>query len=378
MPHPLADTVRALRRHYDDVILPLWRGAGFNAALGLPHEALSQDGVPLPDQRYRAMACARQIYVHARAAGDAGPAHAGALFDAMLRHFHDPADDTWHFSVDPQGLALDRTQDLYTYAFVTLACAVYFERTREPRARQALLATARLIEKRFRRADGGYDAALRPDGGPLRGPEQNPIMHLTEAYQAAARVAEPAWFAGLLRDIAEDVAARYLDPATQCIAELPLASVALRAPDTGSGGNRLEPGHQFEWQSLLLSALQVYDGLALFLAVPRGCAWARTAGVDPLTDGVCAALDGDGRVRDPAQRIWAQTEYARYLALTGDHAGLERQLQHFRDRFLHEGGWREVLQSDGALARPDMPSTTPYHLATCYEALENVATKTSV
>ncbi|SAI55248.1 mannose-6-phosphate isomerase [Bordetella ansorpii] len=362
MLHALADTVRALRRHLDDVILPQWRQAGFNAALGLPHEAISQDGVPLPDQRYRAMACARQIYVHARAPGDEAAAHAAVLFDGLLRHFHDAATGNWHFSVDADARPLDRTQDLYTYAFVIFASAVVFERTRDPRARRTMLATTQAVEARFRRSDGGYDAALDATGVALRGPEQNPVMHLTEAYQAAARVAEPAWFAQKLRDIADDVAGRHLDARTQCIAELPL----------GTAGNRVEPGHQFEWVALLHCAPQVYEGLSLTLAVPRGSLWARGQGVDAATAGVCAALDPAGPVSDAMQRIWAQTEYARYLALTGDYPALAHQLEQFRTRFLHETGWREVLHPNGELARADMPATTPYHLATCYEALENV------
>jgi len=362
MPHALADTVHALRLHLDDVILPMWRQAGFNARLGLPYEALAQNGTPLPATRYRAMACARQVYAHVRAPGKAAATHADLLFEAMLRHFHDPDTGNWRFSVDGDARPLDDTQDLYTYAFVILACAAYFERTRAPRAHRALLATAQAVETRFRRSDGGYDAALDPAGAVLRGPEQNPVMHLTEAYLAAARVAEPVWFATRLRDIGEDIASRHLDPGVQCIAELPL----------GAAGNRLEPGHQFEWLALLQSAPRVYDGLALSLAVPRGCLWAREHGVAPATAGVCAQLGPGGQIGDAAQRIWAQTEYARYLGVIGDYAALSHQLAQLRARFLHPGGWHEVLLPEGSVARADMPSTTPYHLSTCFEALENI------
>ncbi|MDR3098738.1 MAG: N-acylglucosamine 2-epimerase, partial [Paraburkholderia sp.] len=53
-------TAASLRDHFDRTILPLWRGPGFNTALRLPHEALDATGAaPLPDVRYRAMACAR-------------------------------------------------------------------------------------------------------------------------------------------------------------------------------------------------------------------------------------------------------------------------------------------------------------------------------
>ncbi|HYG42300.1 MAG TPA: N-acylglucosamine 2-epimerase, partial [Bordetella sp.] len=60
---------------------------------------------------------------------------------------------------------------------------------------------------------------------------------------------------------------------------------------------------------------------------------------------------------------------ARYLAAIGDEPALAAQLAALYSRFLHSGGWRECLDAGGALARADMPSTTPYHLATCYAAL---------
>jgi mannose-6-phosphate isomerase len=358
------DAADALHRHFDEVIVPLWQTRGFNAQLGLPHESLDQAGAPLPNTpatRYRAMACARQLFVFAGVAGDAAAAHAARLFESLVRYFHDEKRDAWRFSVDAQGRPLDETQDLYTYAFVVLACAVYFERSRDARALQHMLATARLVESRFRRGDGLYSAAMDADGKVVKGPEQNPIMHLTEAYLAAARVAEPAWFAHALRGIVEAVTLHFLDPGTQCIAELPL----------GTPDNRIEPGHQFEWYSLLSMAPQVFDGLDLPQAIKRGCIWARFTGVAPGTSGVCAALDMRGGMKDPAQRIWPQTEYMRYLALAGEHQELATQLAQFRRRFIHPQGWHEILSEDGALVRADMPSTTPYHLMTAYAALQS-------
>jgi mannose-6-phosphate isomerase len=37
--------------------------------------------------------------------------------------------------------------------------------------------------------------------------------------------------------------------------------------------------------------------------------------------------------------------------------------------FLHPRGWFECKTADGQVSRADMPSTTPYHLATAYAAL---------
>jgi mannose-6-phosphate isomerase len=71
-PEPPA-ALQAFARHYDDVLLPMWLGPGWNAQAGLCYEALVLDDagsgtlVPASTARYRAMACARQLYTFARA-----------------------------------------------------------------------------------------------------------------------------------------------------------------------------------------------------------------------------------------------------------------------------------------------------------------------
>lgn len=358
----LAEQIKAFREHFDSVILPMWIGRGFNDALGLPFESLdAATGEPLPAERYRAMACARQLYVYAEAPGAAAGVHADRLFASLRRVFRDETHGGWRYSVDAQGQALDPSQDLYTHAFIVFACAAYFRRSRNADARKLLLATAEIIESRFRGADGLYHAALSPDlRQPLRGPAQNPMMHLTEAYLAAAQVAEPALFATRLRGLAQVMSQSFLSAPTQCIAELP----------QGAPGNRIEPGHQFEWLSLVRESVEVFDGLDLAESLPRGVHWARGHGVDE--GGVLAALDERGAVLDDTRRVWAQTEYLRVLAVLGDRHALAQALAAFRGRFLHAGGWYECLDRSGAVVRADMPSTSPYHLATCLAALSAV------
>ena len=79
-----------------------------------------------------------------------------------------------------------------------------------------------------------------------------------------------------------------------------------------------------------------------------------------------------GACVDGKQRIWAQTEYLRALATHGGtpaSAPLATQIGRFAARFLHPLGWYECNTADGEVVRADMPSTTPYHLATAYAAL---------
>ncbi|MGY6269598.1 AGE family epimerase/isomerase [Achromobacter denitrificans] len=358
----LAAHIRAVREHFDSIILPLWMGQGFNTDLLLPFESLDSDtGAPLPVARYRAMACARQLYVFSEAPGAAAARHADVLFESLRRVFHDERHGGWRYSVDAQARPLDETQDLYTHAFIVLACAAYFRRSRNADARKLMLATASGIEARFKTADSLYHAALSPDmEEALRPPAQNPMMHLTEAYLAAAQVAEPALFAQRLRGLAQGISHRFVHAPTQCISE----------ERQGTAGNRLEPGHQFEWLSLVQGSAPVFEGLDLAESLPRAVQWSRRHGVD--AGGVVASLDESGAVVDGTRRIWAQTEYLRVLAVQGDLSTLEAGLDAFRSRFLHPGGWYECLDADGAVLRADMPSTSPYHLATCISALPDV------
>ncbi|WP_322054565.1 AGE family epimerase/isomerase [Paraburkholderia bannensis] len=352
----------SLRDHYTRIVLPLWRGPGFNAALRLPHEAIDASGSqPLPDARYRAMACARQLFVFSQA-GDA--AHAHTLFESLRHTFRDRTHGGWFYSVDPQGAPLDTTKDLYTHAFVVFACSAYGQRFGVSEALDAARETSALILDRFKAPDGLLHAALDVSfANVIGGPLQNPLMHLTEAWLVARDATGDAAFDTAITQLCEALARGFLHAPTGCIAELPL----------GAAGNRLEPGHQFEWFWLAAQAGEQRLGASgLQEALVRAFAFAVKHGVDPVTGAVAAAFDEEGRVTDATQRIWAQTEYLRAIATHGDtvvRATLDAQIERFAGRFLTPQGWVECRSANGDIARADMPSTTPYHLLTAYNAL---------
>lgn len=358
--------IAALTRHYADTVLPLWRAAGWNEALQLPYESLDdRSGQPLVAVRYRAMACARQLFIFSHA-GPAGAARAEALFASLQRHFGD-GHGAWLYSIDTAGKPLDSRRDLYTFAFVVFACAQYHKLSGNAAALELMTRTTELIEQRFADGQGLYLSALAEDfaddGAPVL---QNPIMHLTEAYLAAYAIAGAPWYGERLQAIGAAVLARFVDPASGCVAELP----------QGEAGNRIEPGHQFEWFSLVMGEPALFAGSALEAALRRAFAFAQRHGVAAGSLGVGAALAADGTLQDATQRIWAQTEFARALAVEGSARSLDTLAlwtERFRSRFLHDGGWHEVLGPDGEVLRPDMPSTTPYHLLGAYQALQALA-----
>ena len=360
----LSALFNSVQDHFRQVIVPLWQGPGWNADMALPYEALDAEHRPLLPQRYRAMACARQLYLFSSLIGDtafpAASERASALFRSLQRHFHDGEHGGWFYSIDPQGKPLDTRKDLYTHAFILFACAHYWAKVREPLVESVLNAALEVIAVRFANGDGLYEASLDRDWSPLgSGPLQNPLMHLAEAFLATLSVREDTATRDALLALANGMQQCFIDRRHGVMLEKPLGAV----------DNWFEPGHQFEWLFLLESS-PLLRGTALQGSLERAFAFAEQSGVDPQSGAVSGMLGIDGSLRDGTQRIWAQAEYLRALTLRVDNsARLQRQLAALQQHFLHAGGWHECLDAKGAVSRRDMPSTTPYHLATCLSGL---------
>jgi mannose-6-phosphate isomerase len=360
----LSAVFTTVQQHFMDVIVPLWQGPGWNAEMALPYEALDAQHQPLPPQRYRAMACARQLFLFSSFIGHPQVADAGiraaALFRSLQQHFHDAEHGGWFYSIDPQDAPLDRRKDLYTHAFIIFACAHYWVKVREPLVESVLNAALHVVAEQFADGDGLYESVLDEDWSSLgAGPLQNPLMHLAEAFLATLEVREDAQTLAALDALAEAMQRRFVDIEHGVMLEKPLDAV----------DNWSEPGHQFEWFYLLESSEHL-RGTPLHRSLTTAFAHAEEQGVDQVTGAVVAMLEVDGSVKDGTQRIWAQAEYLRALTLRPDsEALLARQLNALQQRFLHPAGWNECLDSQGQVSRSDMPSTTPYHLATCYIGL---------
>ncbi|MDY7563152.1 AGE family epimerase/isomerase [Pseudomonas sp. 10B1] len=354
----------AIQLHFKQVIVPLWLGPGWNPQLALPYEAVDANHQPLAPQRYRAMACARQLYLFSslidQPSVPEAKLRAAALFRSLQQHFHDAEHGGWFYSIDPQGKPLDQRKDLYTHAFIIFACAHYWAKVREPLVESVLNAALTVVAERFADGTGLYEASLGQDWSSLdSGPLQNPLMHLAEAFLATVSVREDAATQAALTQLVNAMQIRFVDPLHGVMLEKPLGAV----------DNWFEPGHQFEWFFLLESSPLLQDSL-LHRSLTRAFDYTEQRGIDPMTGAVKAMLDVEGTVRDGTQRIWAQAEYLRALALRPDSgAAVARQLNALQQRFLHATGWNECLDAQGNVSRSDMPSTTPYHLATCYSGL---------
>ncbi|HEN8713911.1 TPA: AGE family epimerase/isomerase [Pseudomonas putida] len=361
-PRPTPAELARFNQHFAERIVPLWLGPGWNAEMALPYEALDATHHPLPVQRYRAMACARQLYLFSSRIEQPGAAErAAALFRSLQRHFHDAEHGGWFYSIDAQGKPLDRRKDLYTHAFIVFACAHYWGKVREGLVESALNAALEIVSEQFARDDGLYEANLGEDWSDLgSGPLQNPQMHLAEAFLQVLAVRADQGVQQALLQLCQSLQTHFIEPQHGLMLEKPRSAV----------DNWFEPGHQFEWFYLLHTSA-LLRGTPLHASIDRAFGYAEQCGVKDAA--VLAMLAVDGKVIDATQRIWAQAEYLRALALRpGSGVKLAEQLQAMHQRFLHDGGWYECRDGEGAVSRHDMPSTTPYHLATCLEGLQRL------
>ena len=339
-----------------DQALPVWSERGVNPAGGF-HDRLDDQLRPT-DAPMRLRVQARQTYVFAQAGrlGWTGDwrrlVEHGLVF--LLARQRPEGLFPHRFGAD--GEPMDEAPDLYDQAFALFAFAHAYEATGDEAARDA---ARRLLEalRAHAHPHGGF-RELRPGPSAL---QANPQMHLLEAFQAW-RAVEPAGPWAELAQAQERLCRERL---------VDLSSAALReffaegwTPDP-QRGDHTEPGHHYEWAWLLLQNTAT-DDLPL-----RLCERAETLGVDPARRVAVDAISGDGRVLEPAARLWPQTERLRVAATLaaggrGDrwtaaaldaHAGLFAYI-----RPAPPGLWYDLMDAEGRVRPEPAPASSLYHL----------------
>jgi len=210
------------------------------------------------------------------------------------------------------------------------------------------------------------DRSRSPECAPYR---QNPHMHLLECFIALHEASgAPRW-----RRDAEHIAGLCARSFRHSESEALLEYFDVElSPLEGEDGRIVEPGHCFEWAWLFETLAQwgtpdatlISDGMARF---------ARRHGLDHARGVAINEVMIDGSVRNPAARLWPQTErlkaaLARYRRTGEDaeraeaaaaYAGL---LKYFETPA--RGAWRDKLKADGSWIEEPAPGSSMYHI-TC-------------
>ncbi len=367
----------------DTSVLPLWWSNGFDHVNGLWRENLSSDRALPTGDNTRSRVQGRQSYVYAMAGqrGWVGPwkqALQGGL-TAIDRHYV-LSDGLMRTCADASGNSVDDAVLLYDQTFHLLALSAAHDVLADTEAQALTLLLA--MEQRFARADGG--SGWREDGPhPF---QANAHMHLFEAALAWMKVGTDGRWADLANGIAGLALGALRSEDGRFIREFYEADWS---PESGADGKRLEPGHQFEWSSLLLSYSRIANDTNarefaehLFQTGIRG--------VDPRRVVAVDAMNLQFRPLSATARLWPQTEWLKAsvaFALsddlsgsssnkTGKRAFYERQITRAAlacDRFFSapvRGLWYDRMLEDGDFEWGPAPASSLYHVVGAIEALE--------
>jgi mannose/cellobiose epimerase-like protein (N-acyl-D-glucosamine 2-epimerase family) len=359
--------------------LPTWWAFGIDHADGGFRERLGTRCEIIVEPR-RTRVLARQVYVFATAGrlGWTGPWERAAT--QGFEHFMRTAvreDGTVRKAIGFDSAPLDEDFSLYDQAFALFAFAAIAGipalRDSAEAAAEALRTT---LATRFKHPVAGFEESV-PPSLPLKA---NPHMHLFEAFLAWEAVGGNTAWTGLADEIAKLCLDRFIDPRTGGVAEYYTADWS-RAP--GEASRIVEPGHQFEWAWLLARWGRLRGRDDALAAAVRLADLGERIGVDPARGVAVNEVLDDGSPRDPAARLWPQTERIKaHVLLAGIADAGETRDAHLRaataaagalKRYLAveaPGLWRDRMDVDGRLVVEPAPASTFYHILCAIDELD--------
>ncbi|MFT8807840.1 AGE family epimerase/isomerase [Gluconobacter sp.] len=347
-------------------VLPYWSDAGFDRGRRLYHERMTFSRAPLVLEASRLMVQARQISTFCRAALDGlhdASAQALVCLEEVERLYrHRDGQAGWIFSVAPDGAPVGTKRDLYAHAFILYAYGWAYRLSGNPDFLSVARQTVLELHQIFRAEHGGFLDEV-PLAGPVR--HQNPHMHLLEAFLVLFEVSGDSFYL----DEAASLVRLALEKLVQSGSGALLEDFTTDwRPTVASGGNRVEPGHLFEWSWLLGEFLRLNPGAREAQAIAQAAESLFAFGMRHGLRG-CVVRDAildDGRVLENATRIWPQTELCRLLVCRGERPDLLRGLtDHFFGTFIPDSArplWIDRFDASGKASVSDVPASSLYHI----------------
>ncbi|MEM9178754.1 MAG: AGE family epimerase/isomerase [Pseudomonadota bacterium] len=364
-----------------DQALPLWSTEGFEGDLGFS-ETLSLAGRRQSVGFRRSRVHARQIYVfcHAYELGyEPGLDIARAGVEFLLKNGWAPKTGGWVVSMGEAGGIVNAELDLYEQAFVIFALSWWGRVSGDARAPLWIAKTLNVIDTQFG-VEGtlGYRSRVPDLGGRL----QNPHMHLLEALLTLYEFNPSQDVETRIRSLLSVLGHYLYDPDTQSLAEFYTDDWQRVSFEDGQ---KIEPGHHFEWCWLLSQADRLLrtDHRVIAKALFD---FAEQHGVRPDNHLIFDGLNDIGTVIDDGHRSWPQTERLKALIAMHEFQGvdtLERinnVVETLMQRYLlpaPSGAWIDHLNFDGSSRSKKVPASTFYHLFLSFAELKRYATQFS-
>lgn len=345
--------------------LPLWASAGVDRAGGGFFEALDFAGAPvLKPKRMRTVA--RQVYAFAVAAefGWQGEAEALIAHGIEFMRRGRTAAGGWARVLETDGTVLDATEDAYDHSCVLLALA-HAHRAGNPDAlglgRETFaFLDAHLEDERMR----GFLETSQGEG--MR--RSNPHMHLLEAFLAWHAATGDRQYLRRAARVIDLFRSHFFDADTWTLGEY--FDDEWR-PAPGGKGEWTEPGHHFEWCSLLVDFAEASGQRDLVRFARKLYSSAVASGLNRATGLAYNAVSREGVPLDTTSRSWPQTEAIKAAVALDERIGfgLKPEIEARVARLFRwhldpapKGLWIDGIDEAGRSVAADVPASILYHL----------------
>ncbi|TPK03178.1 mannose-1-phosphate guanylyltransferase/mannose-6-phosphate isomerase [Mesorhizobium sp. B2-5-9] len=348
--------------------LPLWSNAGVDNVHGGFHEALRFDATPLSKpKRMRTMA--RQIYAFAVAKERGWTGDADKLIDHgidFISKYGRTDRGGWVRTLNPNGSVADPVEDAYDHSCVLLALAHAY-RCGHKAGLQLAQETFQFIDSHLE--DGSLNGFLETPGwNGVR--SSNPHMHMLEAFLAWYAVTGDRVYLRRAARVIDLFRSHFFDQESWTLGEYFDADWL---PLPGDQGQWTEPGHHFEWASLLVDFARASGQKDLAAYARKLYSSAVASGLNRATGLAYAAVSRQGLPLDRLSRSWPQCEAIK-AAIALDGIGgpdLKPEIEARVARLFRWhidpaplGLWMDRIDERGRSLATEVPASIFYHLVT--------------
>ncbi len=349
--------------------LPRWSTAGVDERHGGFHEAFAFDGTPLGKQK-RMRTMARQVYAYSVASlrGWKGPASELIAHGIAFMEKGRTARGGWARTLNVDGSIADPCEDAYDHACVLLAFA-YAHRAGNRDALTKGGETMAFVETWLE--DERLTGFLETCGGTGAEPRRsNPHMHMLEAFLAWHEVTGERGYLRRAARIVDLFRTHFFDAESWTIGEY---FDNEWKPAEGPQGLWTEPGHHFEWASLLVDFAGRSKQADLVPYARKLYASAVANGLNRATGLAYGAVSREGMPLDLISRSWPQTEAIKAaIALDrADGPDLKPEIEARVGRLFRwhidpapTGFWIDRIDERGRAMASEVPASIFYHLVT--------------